>query len=100
MSDHTLHGGRKYFCHYRSQAFSTEEILKRHIKDCFQINDKQRIIMSKKEQYVKFKNYEKTFMIYADFESILVPEDNESKTHRSLIRTKIKNRLPAVMAIN
>ena len=34
--------------------------------------------MTKKRKYVKFKNYEKklTFMIYADFKSILVLEDN------------------------
>ena len=36
--------------------------------------------MSKKGEYVKFKNYERKikspFIIYADLESILVPEDN------------------------
>ena len=34
--------------------------------------------MPKKAEYVKPKNYEKKspFMIYADFESILVPENN------------------------
>ena len=36
--------------------------------------------MPKKNEYVKLKNFEikikPTFMIYADFESILVPEDN------------------------
>ena len=36
MHDHTL------------QIFSTEEILKRHIWDCFKINGKQRIIRPKK----------------------------------------------------
>ena len=35
------------FCRYCLQALSTEEILKRHIKDCFKINEKQRIMMSK-----------------------------------------------------
>ena len=39
--------------------------------------------MSKKDEYVKFKNYQgkrkSPFMIYADFESILVPEDNEKQ---------------------
>ena len=45
MYDHTLRRGRKHFCHYCLRAFSTEEILKRHIKDCFKINCKQRIIM-------------------------------------------------------
>ena len=32
MYDHTLHHGRKHFC-YCLQAFSSEEILKHHIKD-------------------------------------------------------------------
>ena len=44
----SLHRGRKSFCRYCLHAFITEEILKRHIKDCFKINGKQRIIMPKK----------------------------------------------------
>ena len=32
MYDHTLHRGRKHFWRYCLQAFSTEELLKRHIK--------------------------------------------------------------------
>ena len=70
-------GKRHYVC---LQDFSTEGISKRHIKDCFKINGKQRIIMPKKGENFKFKNYERKmkspFIIYADFESILVPEDN------------------------
>ena len=54
-----------------------------HKKDCFKINGKQRIIMPKKGEYVKFKNYERkiksSFIIYADFESILLPEKNEKQ---------------------
>ena len=48
MYDYTVHCGRKHFCRYCSQAFSTEEILKRHIKNCFKINGKQRTVMPKK----------------------------------------------------
>ena len=48
MYDHTLHGGRKNVCRYHLLVFSTKEILKRHTKDCFKINGKQRIIMPKK----------------------------------------------------
>ena len=33
MYDHTLHSGRKYFCHYYLQAFRTAEKLKCHVKD-------------------------------------------------------------------
>ena len=38
-------------------------------------------MLPKKGEYVRFKNYvrkiKSPFVIYADFESILVPEDNE-----------------------
>ena len=81
MYDHSLHRGIKHFCYYYLHAFITEEILKHHIKDYFKINGKQTIKMPKKGEYVKFKNFEKNkikspFTIYADFESILVHEDN------------------------
>ena len=83
MHDDTVHRGSKHFCCYCLQAFSSEEILKSHIKDCFKINGKQTIKMPKKGEYIKFKNFERKiklpFMIYADFESILVPEDNGKK---------------------
>ena len=49
MYNHTLHRGRKHFCRYCLQAFSTEETLKCHINDCFKINGKQRIIIRKKD---------------------------------------------------
>ena len=89
MYDHTLHRGRKHFCYYCLQAFSPEEILKSHIKDCFEINGKQTIMVSKKGEYIKFKNFERKikppFMIYADFENILVltlePYTNKYQKH-------------------
>ena len=59
---HTLHCGGKHFCQYCLQGFSTEVILKHQIKDSFKSNRKQRIMMPK-----------------IDFESILVPEDNEKE---------------------
>ena len=80
MYDHSLHCGRKHFCSYCLHAFITEEILKRHIEDCYEINGHQRIKMPKKDEYITFKNYERKiksrFIIYADFKSILVPENN------------------------
>ena len=60
--------------------------------------------MPKKGEYVRFKKFERKihspFMIYAYFESILVPEDNEKQIQKSLIRTNIKSILLAVMTIN
>ena len=65
MYDRALHRGRKHFCRYCLQAFSTEKILKHHIKD-----GKQRIIMPEKGKYVNFQNYEgkikSRFIIYID----------------------------------
>ena len=80
MNDYSLHRRRKHSCQYCLHTFITEEILKRHVKDCFKIDGKQTIKMPKKGEHVKFKNFERKvkfpFMIYADFENILVPEDN------------------------
>ena len=77
MYDHTLH---LHFCRYSLQTFSTEKILKRHIKDCFEINSKQNNKIPKTGEYVKFKNYERKVkspsIIHRDFERILVSEDN------------------------
>ena len=61
-------------------AFNTEEISKCHIKDCFEINVKQTSKMRKKDEYNQFKKFERKikspFMIHADFESILMLDDN------------------------
>ena len=81
MHDHTLHHGRKYFCRYYMQALRTAEKLTCQIKDCCKINGK--VKMLKKGEYIKFKSYERKiklpFMIYGNFEVILVPEDNGKK---------------------
>ena len=55
MYDHKLYRGRKHFCRYCLQAFSTEKILKCQIIDCFAINGKQRIIMPKKVNMLNSK---------------------------------------------
>ena len=65
-------------------SFRTTDVLKYNIDDCFKINGKQRIRMPMKGEYVKFKNYERKikspFMIYADFEKILVLKIMKSKS--------------------
>ena len=47
MYNRSFHRGRKPFCRCCLQTFSTEEILKRNIKDSFKINNKQMIIIPK-----------------------------------------------------
>ena len=62
---------------------------------------KLRFKMPKKGQYVRFKNYENKkksqFMIYADFESILVPETNLKQNPNKSFMQNIKNILLAVL---
>ena len=60
--------------------------------------------MPKKGEYVKFKNFEgklkSPFMIYAEFESILVPDDNGKQNSNEAYIKNIKNMLLVVMVIN
>ena len=75
-----LYTVEKIFCRYCLQSFSTEETLKRHIKDRFKTNSIQEIIMPKRADNVKFKicqrKIKSPFIIYGCFENILQPEDN------------------------
>ena len=55
------------------------------------------IVMPEKGEYVKFKNYERKikspFMIYADFESILVPEDNGEQNPKESYKSKYQKHI-------
>ena len=85
MYDHSLHRERKHFWSLLFTRFHYRRNFKVSIKDCFKINGKQTIKTPKKGEYVKFKNFEKKppFVIYADFESILGPEDNGKQIENS-----------------
>ena len=54
-----IHHMEKKISRYCLQAFCTKELLKRQIKDCFKINGKRRIIVPRKDEYVKLKNYKR-----------------------------------------
>ena len=60
---HSLHPGRKHFSRYFLHDFITEEILERHVKYCFKINAKQTIKMSRKVEYIIFKNFERKIIL-------------------------------------
>ena len=66
-------------------------------KDRFKINGKQRIMMSKKGEYFKFKNCERKikspFMIYTDFESVLFTEDNGKQNPEESYTNKYKKHI-------
>ena len=74
------------------------------LKDCFKINRIQRITMPNKVEFVKFKNVESKmkspFMIYSDFEIILVLEDNGKQNPNESYNKNIKNMSLVVMVMN
>ena len=71
MYYHVLYHGQDLFWSYCLLAFSTDETLKRHVKDCFKKNGKKSIIIPKKSEYVTLENFERKIesppIIYADF---------------------------------
>ena len=104
MCDHTLHRGRKHFCRYCFQVFSSEEILKSHIKDCFKNNGKQTIKMSQNGEYNKFKNSGKKLNHHLWFilnlKVFKYLKIKENKILMILKLTNVKNMLLVVMVIN
>ena len=96
MYDHSLHRGSKktFFRYYYLHTFNTEEILKRHIKDCFKNNSKKRLKCLKKVNMLNEKNFERKiklpFMVYEYFESILVPGDNGKQIPNESYTNKCK----------
>ena len=80
-----------------------KKYLKSHFKDCFKFNDKQKIIMPKKGEYVKGKNYEmkiKPWVIMQILKVFYCQKLMESKIQGSFIHQNIKNILLRVMAFN
>ena len=65
MYDHILYCGRKHFCHYCVQAFSTAKKIKSHVNDCFKINGKNwlRCLKKVKMLRLKIKKIKLPFMI-------------------------------------
>ena len=60
MFNQTKHKGRKNFCMYCLQCFSSKGILEGHLKDCSKINGKQVIKMPDKDgNELKFINFRK-----------------------------------------
>ena len=97
IGNQASHRDIKRFCWYCFQSFSTPQILERHVNDCFEINDKQMIKMTKKRGIVKFKNYttkiKPSLIIYTDFESIFISENNWKQNPDEPYNNKYQNRV-------
>ena len=90
MHNITKHSGKKYFCMFCLQHFSSERILTDHKENCIIINGTQGITMpTKRNNILKFNGFNKQlpvpFVIYADFEAITEKIDscqcNDNKSY-------------------
>ena len=78
MINKTKQKGKKYFCKYCLQCFSSEKILSEHKEDCLVVNGKQNV--KSESGFISFKNYSRQicvpFKIYANFDRILKSFDD------------------------
>ena len=95
MSDIDNHDHRKFFCMKCMTHFNSEDKLIQHNKEYTNCNDNQsaRLVYPKKQDaFIQFKNFNNKikcpFVIYSDFESILVnhenKNDNDNITHNHI----------------
>jgi hypothetical protein len=81
------HGHKQHFCLHCLHSCVSEEVLERHKETCLQVNGVQATKLPKEGTKIKFKNHRNSmpvpFVIYADFESILVPEEKNGKAESS-----------------
>jgi hypothetical protein len=82
------HGHKQHFCLHCLHSCVSEEVLERHRETCLQVNGVQATKRPKEGTKIKFKNHRNSmpvpFVIYADFESILVPEEKNDKSESSV----------------
>ena len=79
----TKHKGKKYFCTYCLHGFTREDLLAQHQPCCQEHGTQCTEFLPEKNKFLEFNNWGKMlkvpFVIYADFECILVPTDEKGK---------------------
>ena len=79
----TKHKNKAFFCLHCLHACVSKEVLKKHKETCLEVNGVQATKLPKEGTKIKFKNHRNSisvpFVIYADFESILVPENKKDE---------------------
>ncbi|CAB3978273.1 Gastrula zinc finger [Paramuricea clavata] len=73
---------KKHFCLHCLHSCKSEELLEKHKETCIEVNGTQATKLPKEGTKIKFKHHRNSmpapFVIYADFESILVPEEKKA----------------------
>ena len=89
------HKEKKHFCLHCLHSCTSEEILEKHKEICLEVNGTQATKLLEEGTKIKFKNHRNAmpvpFVIYADFESMLVPEERKdaSKSVEDISSTEL-----------
>src|SRR6266581_4500141 len=82
---------KKNICMNCIQNFPSKERLQDHKPNCIKINGSQAVKLPKEGSYIKFRNLKNTldvpFVIYADFESILIPLEIDTTNNSQTTKT-------------
>jgi hypothetical protein len=83
----TKNKNKPHFCLHCLHSCASEKALEKHRETCLQVKGNQATKLPKEGTKIKFKNHRNSmpvpFVIYADFESILVPEEKNEKSESS-----------------
>ena len=55
MASKTKYHGKKHFCRYCLQCFSSSKVLECHVKHCLAINHKKSVLLPEEGQYINFE---------------------------------------------
>ena len=76
---------KRKWCHICLHGFKSENSFQKHIELCSINTESTTLFVMPEEKELKFQDWSKTvsphFIIYADFESILVPDERYSQKH-------------------
>ncbi|GBL96873.1 hypothetical protein AVEN_118984-1, partial [Araneus ventricosus] len=82
LGDLTKHNGKHHYCYRCLHRFAKDEILKEHLQYCSEHSPQHIKMPEKGENFIKFQNvhYQNPlpYIIYADFESLIVKEVHTS----------------------
>ncbi|GBO23881.1 hypothetical protein AVEN_254305-1 [Araneus ventricosus] len=82
LGDLTKHNGKHHYCYRCLHRFAKDEILKEHLQYCSEHSPQHIKMPEKGENFIKFQNvhyqHPLPYIIYADFESLIVKEVHTS----------------------
>ena len=93
-----------HFCINCLNSFRTEPARDKHYEDCSSNGHVKVKMSTEKEKWLKFNDgqyqFKVTFMLYADFESILKPVDERYRNRMNTMKTERKGKTPYTEKIN